>query len=200
MTRLTWLVLGGVSVLLGSAAMIGGCGSDDATIPDADSGASSSGSSGSSGSPGDATAEGSPGTDASTDAAKDGGADAADAGELTTNPGQISCGKTSCTVGTETCCRGLNDAGCQPVVGGTCFGGANLACDEKADCTGTDVCCSQGLATACKGPLACAGLMDYQICKTNAECPKGTCYINKCGFGMNVTIIPSCTAIAQCTQ
>jgi hypothetical protein len=115
-----------------------------------------------------------------------------------------------CTTPAQVCCAtGIGDGGCQPAASDC--NGAKLACDEKADCTGGDVCCGKvgiggagSINTECKATCG-GGLGALQLCKTNAECgAAGTCYANLCPTGLGPTskkiLIDACSKIPACTQ
>jgi hypothetical protein len=135
----------------------------------------------------------------------DGGTDAAPEGGPVSTPNKVQCGASSCTTPADYCCQTTNDAGCQPAAS-NCNAGAKLACDEKADCPGTEICCASagggaGISTQCKND--CGG-GNVQVCKTNAECKTdaGTCYVNNCPFGPggSTVVIDACRKIQGCTQ
>jgi hypothetical protein len=120
-----------------------------------------------------------------------------EAGSGMSTPDKVPCGAMQCSTPTQYCCQTFNDAGCQAAAS-NCIGGAKITCDEKADCTGSDVCCQNGLTgSVCKGDCGNNGV---QLCKTNAECKDGTCYSNKCGFGGNTYVVDACSKIPTCTQ
>ena len=75
-----------------------------------------------------------------------------------------------------------------------------VECDEKADCTGGQLCCQNNLNTQCKADCG-GGAGAIQRCKTGAECKDGTCYVNMCpGAGGGMTIVEACSKIPFCTQ
>jgi hypothetical protein len=197
MKRLAWLATSGLLVAYGLAGALGGCG-NEAEIPaagddagdDAASASSSSGSTSSSGGSSSGDVE-----DAATDAAADSG-DAGSTGDAdVTNPNVIACGSQQCNAATQVCCQTLNDAGCQ-APDAPCQG-VKSACDEAADCPGAEVCCAAQLGfggAACD--TACTG-QERQLCKTNAECADGPCYVNTCTGGRKVQ---SCSKLPGCTQ
>jgi hypothetical protein len=214
--RLAWLVGSGVLVAWGFAGALGGCGSSDANIADstADGGEAGSGTSGgtsgatsggTSGNPGNDGGGGTDGSSGGTDGGKTegGGGDAA----LTSTPDKIPCGNgLQCTTPAEVCCVtgtgvGSADAGCQAAAA-PCAGGS-LRCDEKADCTGTAICCAGfGGGTGGSECQATCNMNQAQLCKTNAECTGGTCYANKCptGPGGATVVVDACSKIPFCTQ
>jgi len=214
MNRLAWLLGSGALLVCGVAGALGGCGSSDATIADTgtDGGGSGTGTSGgTSGMPG---TDGGGGTDGSsggadggsgTDGATDGGG--GDGGGQTSSPDKIPCGNgMQCTTPAEVCCvtgtgLGSADAGCQAAAS-PCAGGS-LKCDEKADCTGGDICCAGfGGGTGGSECKTACSMMQAQLCKTNAECTGGVCYANKCptGPGGATAVVDACSKIPFCTQ
>ena len=211
--RLAWLLGSGVLVTWGLAGALGGCGSTAATIDDsnADGGEAGTGTSGgTSGATSGGTSggtSGSSGTDGGTDGSSntDGGTPEGGGGDagVTSTPNKVQCGGgTACTTPADVCCvKQSGDAGCQPAAD-NCQNGAKLHCDEKADCTGTDICCAGfvggAVSTDCKA--ACGG-MQVQVCKTNAECTGGTCYVNTCPTpGGGSIVVDACSKIPLCTQ
>ncbi len=105
----------------------------------------------------------------------------------------------SCTV-PDYCCQGFNDAGCQ-TMGSQCMG-AKIACEEKADCTGMQICCG-GVFTGGTSCKADCSMQERQVCKTGGECDGGTCYTNTCTFNMQTVVIQSCSALdfgGSCTH
>ena len=116
------------------------------------------------------------------------GTDASDIpdGGVPVTPGQVECGGQTCNLQTNTCCA-LPDGGGTCPTGTTCPSGtATIHCAEKADCTGSDVCCGTlnpaGSAdTKCgKGPCAPEPLT-VQFCRTNSECENGKpCVVQVC--------------------
>ncbi len=122
------------------------------------------------------------------------------------NPGKVTCGAAECDLdaGQECCDTVTNDAGVQKCgfsgAGSFCMLGAPEACDEKADCTGANICCMQflplGIETSCL-PTCITGAERYQACKTSAECESGTgpCATYTCKNGETVQ---SCTKPVEC--
>jgi hypothetical protein len=182
----TVFVMGSV---LASAAFFA-CG-DDGTAVNDDSDASTGDASGGGGSDsGGGTDTGSSGSneggaDSGKDGASDAGADARDAGP--TDPGQVRCGATSCTVASQSCCVQF-DGGTSCSAGASCGGAiGNFRCDEAADCTTPgQVCCGTigiaGATAECVAAAGCQGGTQRVLCKGPGECP-GTqqCVINTFG-------------------
>jgi len=122
--------------------------------------------------------------DGSTNPAPDGGSGGDDSGNgnagydsWAPDPGYVGCNGSACgTTPDNYCC--ITDAG-QSCTSMACSSGlAELHCDEKADCpTGTSqVCCGTlsgtGITVVCAD--TCPGNLtqtQYQVCKTDAECP-----------------------------
>lgn len=199
--RILFLV---TACVLGGGAMVAlnACGDDDAAIPPAGDdagGASSSGSTSSSSSSGSTSGGTSSGTSGGTssgdpDSGTDGGASSSGA---ISNPGKITCGAAECTIGTQLCCRGLNDAGC--IAENDNCQGAEIECDEKADCPDQDdSCCldfagiGSGLRARCENNC----MRRFQICKTAAECGDAGCVEKTCGQGANAIKIRTCGPVA----
>jgi hypothetical protein len=95
--------------------------------------------------------------------------------------GEILCGATTCTPGTQTCCvDGAGQAPSQCVDNGTlCPSGFYpMTCDQRADCPDpTDVCCLQvflqggGVAS-----IACAtSCFGHSLCASSDECGGASC-------------------------
>jgi hypothetical protein len=86
------------------------------------------------------------------------------------NPGQITCGGSTCNTSDQECCIANGDAGCQI---GACQGGLRMSCDEPADCIGALRCClgfaPEGGAPRAQCETGCGARP--QLCKTNADCP-----------------------------
>jgi hypothetical protein len=147
------------------------------------------------------TGTGSSGGDAAT-TPKDSGADEDDAGPdaaLISNPGRVSCGEAECSLPAEACCATLTTTTCQ-APGASCEGGGVQRCDEAADCEGGNVCCLRldpDKPEATCEPGCIRGASRLQLCKTDAECPEGTCYVNRCAGGV---VYRACAAIQGCTQ
>jgi hypothetical protein len=210
--RLAWLLGSGVLVTWGLAGALGGCGSTEATINDSnvDGGEAGAGTSGgTSGATSGGTSggtSGSTGTDGGTDGSSntdggtpEGGAD----GGLSSTPNKVQCGGgTECTTPADVCCVTQMDAGCQPAAS-QCQNGAKLRCDEKADCpTAGDLCCAgfSGGAASTECRTTCQ-MNQVQVCKTNAECTGGTCYVNTCPtMGGASIVVQACSKIPLCTQ
>jgi hypothetical protein len=174
------------------AGALGACGSDDAT-PTAAADAGGDGSGGSSGE----TSSGSSGSTGDTDAGDQNGG-----GEPpTSNPDEITCGGEDCPVEAQACCASTTAPD-----GGTSYtcqaenapcAGATIACDEKADCTGAEVCCMN----VSGGPLSSTceescGAQEVQLCKTDGECGEGgKCRQYTCPAGRTVY---ACAQPASC--
>ncbi len=120
-------------------------------------------------------------------------------------PGKVACGGKECDLDAgQGCCDTVtNDAGkqtCGPLAAGSfCSTGAVEECDEKADCTGSKVCCiqflAQGIQATCM-PTCITGVERYQVCKTTSECELGgPCQTHTCGAGETVQ---SCTKPLGC--
>lgn len=171
-------IVGGVGLAgCGAAALMAGCGSDDAAVIPDGADASEASSSSSSGAASGSSSGGS--STSSSGGTTDGGAPdalgpptdgAAGGGDATPNPTKVTCGASECTTPTQVCCRTFNDAGCI-AANDTCNGIKN-GCDEKADCQGNEICCASfNTTTTCA--TSCGG--GYQICKSGSECDGGTC-------------------------
>lgn len=175
MNRILYIVAGVGLVGSGTAALIAGCGSDDAISvadqPDAAATSSSSSSGTASGSSSGSTSSSSSGgtTDGAADAAADAPIDPPGGGDAATNPTKVTCGATECTTPTQVCCRTFSDAGC--IAANDTCNGVKTGCDEKADCQGNEICCATFASSACAA--SCGG--GYQICKASSECDGGTC-------------------------
>jgi hypothetical protein len=91
------------------------------------------------------------------------------------------------------CCRTFTDAGC--IGSGDNCQGIKAECDEKADCTGTDICCGNAFQGTYRCDPSCKGGGSFQTCKTNAECASGTCKEYTCPGN---TKFRSCTALQGC--
>jgi hypothetical protein len=72
--------------------------------------------------------------------------------------------------------------------------GAKIACEEKADCMGTQICCGGVFSggTTCKDNCT---MNEQQVCKTGGECDGGTCYTNTCSFNMQTIVVQSCAPL-----
>lgn len=186
MKRLAFII-GGVSLSTwGMSGALTACGGDDGVAP-IDSDAGNTSSSGSSSSGAASSSGGSPGGDPGDagpgDGGGDGGADGGGGAEggVQSNPSKITCGAVECTVGTQICCRPFTgDAGCIADNENCGGGGAEIECDEKADCPNNEVCCGSSFNQdlRCESANACDGVGDFSACKTNAECAGidgGTC-------------------------
>ena len=119
------------------------------------------------------------------------------AGLLTSNTSAAAAAAAAMHAGTSHRSRRRFSAryACQDA-GDTCTGAA-IACDEKADCTGQDVCCTSvsgaSIASSCE---ASCGAQDVQLCKTTAECgDAGTCTAYACPLGRK---IQACQKPASC--
>ena len=103
------------------------------------------------------------------------------------DPGELHCNQQSCSTSGNNCCV-QSDGGqaCNANAGSTCSGSVEIHCDEKADCTGAQVCCgdvakSGTKLVSCTSAASCSGIGKYQICKSNAECASGvTCKRQDC--------------------
>jgi hypothetical protein len=199
MKRIIWLTGMSGLVAWGLAGAIAGCGGGDATIPPGEDASSPEGSTPSPSTPG--TDSGAPG-DAAQPGSDGGGGDAgaSDSSATTSNPNKISCGAAECNVQNQLCCRSLlidggSSLACIDSNNGNCAG-SELECDEKADCTGGDICCTNqgGFGSRCDN--GCSG-QNVQLCKTNAECPGdgGACKSFTCAGGRTVQ---ACEAPVGC--
>ena len=192
MRKLFMIISGSMLVVWSAASALGGCGGDeggaaiaqnDASAAETSSG-SSSGTSGSSGS--------SSGTSGSTDAgARDAAPDGSSSSGVT-NPGKVTCGGSECTADTQFCCRSASDAGCV-AKGGNCQG-AEVECDEAADCKNKgEVCCltagAAGLRARCGAD--CNDFNQIQVCKTAAECGDAGACAQKTCYGQKVQMCGS---------
>jgi hypothetical protein len=105
----------------------------------------------------------------------------------------VTCGTAECDSTTQVCCAsptqdgGAPDGGlgykCQ-AAGDTCAG-ATVTCDEKADCSGSNVCCTNisGTAVSSECKAKCGG-SEVQYCKTASECGDGgACTAYSCPLG-----------------
>jgi len=68
--------------------------------------------------------------------------------------------------------------------------GANQACDDKTDCTGTQICCAGGnggggFGATCKDSCGDAGI---QICKAAGECVGGAACTTYTCFNQQVQL------------
>ena len=165
------------SLLAGGAVACGGSSSpgvgasedagSDATLPDsAGPGPGADG----------ASRDGAGGGDAQPDAR--GGADTGP------NPGLVSCSGTDFTIPTEICCV-VGDAGTCRNVAAQCTFGAEVRCDDKADCD-AGFCCYENTSLDSRCISTCiTGAPRYQACKTSAECetPGETCTTWTCNGG-----------------
>lgn len=208
MRRIALLVATSGLVGWGLAGALGGCGSDDAIIPEAQDGASvddgSSGntsSSGTSGSSGTSSgSSGNPTDGGDTTDAGDGGSSSGSSGNVVSNPNKITCGAVECDAGgfdfntANRCC--VRDGGANPVctTANACADDdLQLACDEPADCPSfgsiQQRCCLLGIGgggqgsndprSECRSQQQQCGV---RLCKTNADCgDAGVCNPKKCG-------------------
>jgi hypothetical protein len=100
----------------------------------------------------------------------------------------------------ETIDKGAPAYSCGPIASGSfCFMGAIEQCDEKADCTGNDVCCiqflPQGVTATCM-PTCITNAERYQACKTDKECETGgPCATHTCRSG---EVVQTCTTPLEC--
>jgi hypothetical protein len=176
MKRIAFL-FGGVSLFAwGLSGALAGCGTDDTPVNDTagDGGTSTSsgGSSGATSSSGGSSSGASSSGGSSSGSTGDGGGNdgGADGGST---PNKIACGAAECTSPAQVCCRSFQDAGCINAAD-NCTG-LKVECDEKADCTGGNVCC-YGAFGAHSCDTDCNGFGNFQICKTSTECADaGTC-------------------------
>jgi hypothetical protein len=107
---------------------------------------------------------------------------------LACSPGEVECANgTMCPVsGAGQCCESMTaGAACQTL--GTECDGSLITCNEAADCGPGEICCisATGTTTAtvsCQpGPTCPAGGLAYaQICRSNNECPGGSCSLWNC--------------------
>jgi hypothetical protein len=181
--------------VMGGGAMVAlnACGDDDAPIaPGGEDGGGSSGSTSSGATSSSGTSGTSGGTSGSTSSGGTDGGDDGGGSSGVSNPGKITCGASECTVGTQLCCRGVNDAGC--IADNDNCQGTEVECDEKADCPDQDdQCCLDfgggGLRARCQGNCQAR----FRICKTAAECgDAGGCVEKTCGLGANAVKIRTC--------
>lgn len=203
MKRLTWII-GGVSLFAwGVSGAAAGCGGDDAMTPsvDPDGGSASTSSGGSSGTTSSSGASSgttsSSGSTSSNGGTGGDGGDGGDGGAGQSNPGKVTCGATECTVPAQFCCRGSGDAGCVDA-SAFCIG-ADIECDEKADCPGAEICCRGGNSGSqrCNATAAeCTDPGEAIACKSNSDCPDaGTCTEWSCANNVKVrtcTMPPGC--------
>jgi len=121
-------------------------------------------------------------------------------GGLPCDPGQISCGASTCTAGTSFCCQNVSGSTgtCDPT--GTVCTQSEVHCNEAADCDG-GVCCmaiAVSFATSVKATCEtrCA-TGTYQLCRSNTECGAGhSCVVQTCLVGSTTE---ACTTVAGCT-
>jgi hypothetical protein len=95
------------------------------------------------------------------------------------------CNNAECAVPANECCNtGTNTEACLPA--GMACSGNKISCDEKADCTGGQVCCldvtnelTDAFTISCLATCG-TGIGKAQICTTNAECSGGACSVYNC--------------------
>jgi hypothetical protein len=102
-------------------------------------------------------------------------------GPLPSAPGQVECGDSSCDLATSFCCV-LDPADLKCVANEGACDGNRGRCDESADCTNGQMCCSTfsagKFATVCD-----TSCMLTQSCRTDAECGGKKCVKQRCtGF------------------
>ena len=138
-----------------------------------------------------------PGADASSDLGADAPlADAADAGPTSdasvpaSDPGQVTCGLSSCVAATTFCCARPGGPDTCETSGGACANAAVRKCDEAADCPVGNVCCydpsTTPPSTSCQGDCTGGGGRRVQACKTTTECLVGQCATRLCSDGRTV--------------
>jgi hypothetical protein len=191
----------GIICACAAALAIWACDSTEVTSAPPDGGVGASGETNEAGAPrAPGATGGDDGDDRSTGANGDGdddqgSVDAGDAGrtKITSTPGLVACGSAYCTLPQICCVRGAwTNAKC--VDADECQGyDVPIACDEKADCTGKNVCCrTAGLATLNDASVvrseytcqsSCAGQSSQQ-CGTDSECDSGKCWTGDCALGM----------------
>jgi len=111
----------------------------------------------------------------------------------------VTCGATECSVATDLCCRSLTgDAGCV-AKNGDCQG-AEITCDEAADCDQGKKCCLGFSIGSGGGGAKCSTKCDaIQLCTTNAECgDAGACALRTCGSGQFSQTIRMCGTRPGC--
>ena len=120
----------------------------------------------------------------------------------TSTPGTVACGTSACDSSKESCCVTVSVgavARCLPL-GSSCVGGANLECDEPADCPG-GTCCfglqagsltNLALGSRCVSATMCMGLGRFTVCRTNNDCGGGNpaCCLGLAG-------VPICQAFCR---
>jgi hypothetical protein len=190
------LIVGGVSLFAwGVFGALTACGGDDGTtaVTDTDAGGTSTSSGGSSGTPNTSSSggsSGSPSDDGGTDGGGGGDGGGEGGGGVQSNAGKVTCGAAECTLPAQYCCRSFTgDAGCIDDNDNCPGGGAEINCDEKADCPGQEVCCGSSFNQdqRCESTNSCDGFSDFTICKVNAECTDGgTCKEWSCPGGRKV--------------
>jgi hypothetical protein len=124
-------------------------------------------------------------------------------GGLPCDPGNVTCSGagSSCAISTSYCCENLaGSTGTCSQSGSSCSQSDSLECDETADCNG-GVCCmaiSVGLlgttVTATCKPSCSNG--EFELCRSNTECPSGKCTPQSCISGGNTE---ACTTVTGCT-
>ena len=119
------------------------------------------------------TADTTPSDTATTDTAD---AASEDSG-LASDPSTVRCrAATNCLLAEgDVCCTPMPDGGTPSPWrcwdSSTCVAGTGMACDETADCSGTDKCCASSTsATTSSCQPTCSGI---QLCMTDAECGSG---------------------------
>jgi len=136
-------------------------------------------------------------TDEGSSARRDGGADA-DAGPVTMQqgdaacmppeggaactPGIVQCGDAACGVPLNLCCESATSSVCEAT--DAACDAIRAECEEKADCESGKICClslstvdnTKAVASCQSGPTCpSAAVASAQLCRSDAECPGGTC-------------------------
>ncbi len=118
-----------------------------------------------------------------------------DAGLLSTNPNQVYCGDTAgqlCAAG-DVCCGAWSGSWSYACSSSSCGLGQNsFTCNEKADCSGGNVCCATyaPLSSNLNGSSCRSSCRSWQVqlCMTDAECGSGTCSFGSVQGASNQTI------------
>lgn len=119
-------------------------------------------------------------------------------GGLPCDPGQLSCGSSTCSVSTSFCCEqvtGSPDGSCS-LNGSTCSLAVEEHCDEAADCDAGQCCFSLGSPSIATCKARCNPGTDTPLCHSNAECDSGRCLLQPCAIGGGS--VEACGIVAGC--